>query len=61
MFNPDYMEVQWGVCSACSVCTVCATCSVCAGCLIDGPVPDAEVGAVGTLGLVGRAVSVASW
>jgi len=61
MFNPEYLDVQWGWCSACSACTVCAVCAACAACIIDGPVPDAEVGAVGTIGLVGRAVGVASW
>ncbi len=61
MFNPEYMEVQAGWCSNCNACTVCAVCSTCAACLLDGPIPDAELGGVGSVGLVGRAVGIASW
>lgn len=61
MFNPEYLEVQFSVCSSCNVCNYCATCSICVACLIDGPVPDAELGAVGAIGMTGRVVGIASW
>ena len=61
MFNPEYYELQADFCSSCNVCTTCALCSACTVCLLDGPVPDAELGAVGCLGLAGRAVNIASW
>ena len=61
MFIPEYYELQADFCSSCNVCTTCARCSACTVCLLDGPVPDAELGAVGCLGLAGRAVNIASW
>lgn len=61
MFNPEYMEVQWGFCSACTACAACGVCGSCLACLIDGPIPDFEGAGVGAVGSVGIVVGVASW
>lgn len=61
MFKPEYAEVAANFCSSCSVCNACSVCHACAVCLIDGPVPDGEVGFVGEVGHVGIVLSVASW
>lgn len=61
MFNPKYLEVQGDWCSACSSCNTCMACASCAVCLADGPIPDAEVGAVGAAVEVGNVAGVAAW
>ena len=43
VFNPDVAESQM------KSCNVCNACGLCAACLLDGPIPDAEVSGVGAV------------